>query len=146
MIKIHLHNVRLLRELEDVKSDIRKAFVTVQIVKESMPGVGTYLLSHKRNSEIKGIIGITTLSKGVKRLGFESKEIKNPVYKWLKKITFYPIYVLSLTQPWIKQCIKQPDPKYIVMSKEQLYSTYIYKPIETALQKEKSKIIDRSSS
>ncbi|MBB6453094.1 hypothetical protein HNQ94_001542 [Salirhabdus euzebyi] len=138
LIKIHLHNVRILNELDGVNNDIKKAFLIYALVKDSMPGLATYILTHKKSPQIKGIIGITTLNKGIKRLGFESFSIYNRYYRMIKMLTFFPIYLLSLSKPSIKQFKLQPDPKYIIMSKNQLITKYVKPPSKKQVkQKEK---------
>jgi hypothetical protein len=130
LVKIHLHNVRILNNLYDIKSDVRKAFLIYQMVKESMPGLAMYILTHKRFPEIKGIVGITSLNKGIKKLGFEPVSISNPIYKWMKIIIFLPIHLLSLVEPKPHRIWKQPEPKYIFISKKKLISMYTKPPME----------------
>ncbi|SET55408.1 hypothetical protein SAMN05421676_105271 [Salinibacillus kushneri] len=137
LLKIHLHNVRLLHELQDETSEIKKAFFAFERVKDSMPGLATYVLTHKRHHDIKAVIGITSLNKGVSRLGFETRNIQSPIYKWVKKMTFYPIHILSLSKPSLKTMVNQPLPNYILMSKNQLLSSYIHRPLEKVMKKRK---------
>ncbi|MCP8615615.1 YkoP family protein [Salirhabdus salicampi] len=124
LLKIHLHNVRILHDIQHIKDDVKKGFMIYQIVKESMPGLATYVQSHKRYDEIKGVIGITMLSKGSRRLGFEKVTIKNLIYKWMKVCTFLPICFLSLTRPSIGKIRKLPEPVYLFMSKADLVNRY----------------------
>ncbi len=139
LVKIHLHNVRLINDFFHVKNDVKKAFYIYNVVKESLPGLATYVLTHKRSAEIKGIIGITTLNKGTKRLGFESVSIQNIFYKCIKMTTFLPIHLLSLSHPNFHNVVKQPIPKYIFMSKSRLISMYVRppKPIRNLQRRER---------
>src|SRR3954468_19449664 len=57
MVKIHLHNVRLLKELYLIESEVKKGKRIYKLVEDSLPGVQTYINNHKRSKEIKGIIG-----------------------------------------------------------------------------------------
>ena len=122
LVKIHLHNVRLLTEIRNIKGEIRKGKFIYQCVESSLPGLVSYICSHQRKDEIKGIIGITTLNKGSSRLGFESFQIKNRYYKWFKFISFIPICLLFSTYPF-RTMLKQP-PTYLFMSKESLVEKY----------------------
>ncbi|UAL53095.1 MULTISPECIES: YkoP family protein [Metabacillus] len=120
LVKIHLHNARLLKELQSIDTDFKKAMLLYKKVKESLPHLALYIQRHKNKGEIKGIIGITMLTKGCERLGFESYTISSPTYKWFKKLALYPIYLLSMSKLPPKGK-KRPSPKYVFMSKESLY-------------------------
>ncbi|MBT2755594.1 hypothetical protein J7E71_06420 [Mesobacillus foraminis] len=121
MVKIHLHNVRLLNELKDIKSDLRKARRIYSHVQKSLPGVEAYIRNHRRSDQIKGIIGITMLNKGCERLGFEVCDIAHPVYKCYKWITLLPIWILSSHRSG--HVFKQA-PTYLFMSAETLSKLY----------------------
>lgn len=95
LLKIHLHNIRLTRELLHLNSEIKKGCYIYEQVKEGLPYIANYLRNHEQFSEIKGIIGITMLNKGCERLGFETFSIVNPFYKWFKTIAFIPMIVVS---------------------------------------------------
>ena len=95
LVKIHLHNVRLLKEFKNMNSEMKKAKMIYYYVKRSLPGIDIYIQNHPHSNEIKGIIGITTLNKGCERLGFEIFDISHPIYKWFKQITFLPIEIIS---------------------------------------------------
>ncbi|MDQ0217866.1 hypothetical protein J2S21_000958 [Peribacillus cavernae] len=124
LVKIHLHNVRLLNELKHINSEIRKGKIIYQSVQRSLPGIELYIRNHKNYHEIKGIIGITSLNKCCERLGFEVIGISHPVYKWLKWATFLPIMFLSAKGPSIKTILKQSPPGYLFMSKDKLSELY----------------------
>ncbi|RST76267.1 hypothetical protein D4T97_005685 [Siminovitchia acidinfaciens] len=121
LVKVHLHNVKLLNEIMQYKSDLRKGKVIYSRVKDSLPGVFDYIQSSSFKDEIKGLIGITTLYKGCKRLGFESYPIKNPVYKKFKKTALMPIYFLSSSKQWKPESL---EPMYLFMSKATLLQRY----------------------
>jgi hypothetical protein len=124
LVKIHLHNVCLLTELYPVKSDVRKAKLIYHKVHDSLPGIEGYVSSHKRSNEIKGIIGITNLSTGSTRLGFEVFSITHPIYKWAKWFTFLPITLLAANQLSFKKLISKSQPHYLLMSKDNLSRLY----------------------
>ncbi|RBW68326.1 YkoP family protein [Bacillus taeanensis] len=122
LVKIHLHNVRLIHEMKHIKGEIRKGRFICKCVESSLPGLVTYINSHEKNGEIKGIVGITSLTTGSRRLGFESFYIINPFYKWFKSIAHLPICLLSSVSSF--SAIKKQFPKYLFMSKEMLLQKY----------------------
>lgn len=124
LVKIHLHNIRLLMEVKDIKSELKKAKMIYRNVQNSLPGVESYIRNHHRTSEIKGIVGITSLSKGTERLGFEIIDIMNPFYKWFKKLSFLPIGLLSNKGTSVNKILKFESPIYLFMSKEKLSHMY----------------------
>lgn len=123
LIKIHLHNARLIKEMQHIDGDIKRARYIYKQVENSLPLLSKFLFSHPRLEEIKGIIGITVLNKGCKRLGFEVYPISNKLYCLFKKIVAYPIYLLATSDCSFKSFKKQ-NPEYLFMSKDYLLSKY----------------------
>ncbi|WP_026700807.1 YkoP family protein [Salibacterium aidingense] len=123
LVKIHLHNIRLLNEMNSFQTDIQKARYVYKIVQQSLPGLANYIQSHSKKEQIKGIVGITTLNKGCDRLGFESFDITNSFYKWWKMIPFFSINLLSTPNASFSS-VKKKKPKYIFMSKDSLLHSY----------------------
>jgi hypothetical protein len=121
MLKIHLHNVRLLNEYIKIKNDLHRARLIYQSVFRSMPSLAWYLKSHPQEMNIKGIIGITTINKGVKTLGFDSIQPSNHLYRKLKKVGQLPIFLL--TKSTFKKFQKN-QLNYLLMSKDMLYQKY----------------------
>ncbi|MBC5637883.1 hypothetical protein H8S33_13820 [Ornithinibacillus sp. BX22] len=117
LIKIHLHNVKIMNDLYAEKSDTKRAVYIYHLVKRAMPLLADYVKHHKRYDELKGIIGITTLHKGTKRLGFDNVFIHNPLYRNYKKITFTPINYLASSS-------NHENPMYLFMSKDELVNRY----------------------
>jgi hypothetical protein len=120
LLKIHLHNVRLIRELIRLDSEIKKGRLIYEQVKRGLPNLTGYLQRHEQFANIKGIIGITILNKGCERLGFETFSIINPIYKWYKQMTFVPIYLISQ----FRLDSFRRSPKYLFMSKNKLIKLY----------------------
>lgn len=120
LLKIHLHNVKLLRQIQGY-SEVRKALITYKSVRESLPFISRYLEIHNHSKKIKGLIGITTLYKGCKKLGFEPFQIHNPYYKKFKQVAFSPIQFLSSNKRLNKE---YPTPIYLFMSKDRLFTKY----------------------
>ncbi|MCR1286804.1 YkoP family protein [Shouchella clausii] len=123
LIKIHLHNVRLIRELFAIDNDLKKATVLVQKVKESMPPLAFYIERQANAEDIKGIIGVTMLNRGCERLGFEAHPIRNRFYKGLKRLSQHPIFLLSMSK-FPTKSRKTPSPMYVFLSKQRLLEKY----------------------
>lgn len=128
LVKIHLHNVRLLNEMKYFKNDIKKGRFIYQHVKKSLPDLVSYIQNHSKTDEIKGIIGISMLNRGADRLGFEFISISNPFYKWLKWLAFIPICLLFNNDSIFKMMKNNisSSPKYLFMSKESLLEIYTH--------------------
>jgi hypothetical protein len=124
LLKIHLHNVRLLNEYIKIKNDLNRARLMYKLVLSSMPSLANYLKVHPDEYRIKGIIGITTINKGVKPLGFECFVPANHMYKRVKKLGQLPIFLLSSSS--LKD-FKRNKLNYLCMSKERLYERYYQK-------------------
>jgi hypothetical protein len=122
LIKIHLHNIRLLKDVYQLTSDIKKARYIYEQVKKGLPHLANYIQSHPKSEEIKGIIGITMLHKGCNRLGFETIPIQNKWYCMFKQIVFFPIQYLSSNHLRMDDMIRLP--KYLFMSKSKLLKQY----------------------
>ncbi len=122
LIKIHLHNVKLLKEMYEIDGETAKGRLIYSKVKDGLPRLASYINRHDRYHEIKGIIGITMLNKGCQRLGFETYSIKNRYYCFLKQIVFVPMYILTSNR--LSKSTVFRKPKYLVMSKDTLMKQY----------------------
>ncbi|WP_229672418.1 YkoP family protein [Pullulanibacillus camelliae] len=121
LLKIHLHNVRLLKEMYTLESDLRKGLYLYNNIKNALPKLAEFVSSHKKSEKIKAIIGVTMLHQGSERLGFEIHPILNQHYLRFKQIAQFPIYLLSRT-PMTHRRKGKPQPKYLFMTKEVLIS------------------------
>lgn len=121
LLKIHLYNVKLLKETRRYDRDIHRAFISYKIVEASLSALAKYIESQGYTDRIKGLIGITTLSKGCRKLGFEVYPFGNRYYKWFKQFALLPIHLLSGDS--LKK--KMPTPMYVMRSKEELLRKYI---------------------
>ncbi|MFT4414098.1 YkoP family protein [Fredinandcohnia humi] len=122
LVKIHLHNVILLKELIGHQGETIKARIIYNQVKNSLPSLAKYLHNHPEQSYIKGIIGITALNKGCRRLGFETHSISNKYYLLFKQVVFMPMYCLAVSNVSLKS-LRRP-PMYLFMSKNRLLDLY----------------------
>jgi hypothetical protein len=123
LLKVHLHNVRLLRETLRIQNSVTQGRYIYKRVKQSMPYLAAYMNSHQNKANIKGVIGITLINKGIKNLGFECFEPENKFYKWFKKLSLFPIYLLS-TQS-VSYDLNKHQLVYLMMSKNNLLAKYL---------------------
>lgn len=123
LVKIHLHNVRILQEMKSLDQSINKSLFLYKKVQESLPDLAVFIIQHKQSENIKGIIGITMINKGFRRLGFESVAPTSFSYLWLKKLALYPIHLLSSSTPSSTRK-HTPTPQYLFMSKDGICKKY----------------------
>ncbi|WP_084780338.1 YkoP family protein [Bacillus massilinigeriensis] len=124
LLKIHLHNSRILKESLIIRHSLKKGRVVYKMVLHSMPILAEYIEKHPKRQLIKGIIGVTTINKGVKSLGFDLVFPKSKLYQLLKRIMQFPIYALSATTFSLEQ-IKKNKPVYLLMSVDKLCQKYL---------------------
>ncbi|MFC7393149.1 YkoP family protein [Scopulibacillus cellulosilyticus] len=126
LIKIHLHNAQLLKEMRAFKNDIQRILHLYKLTKQSMPGVAEFIYEHPLRENIKGIVGITMLNNGSEKLGFVKVEISSKCYKAFKYMAFLPIHLLSTSKVSISKLKKHP-PTYLFMTKSTLLKRYLIK-------------------
>jgi len=124
LLKIHLHNVRILKEALSLKHPVQRSLVIYRMVEQSMPSLAMYIDKHPKSKQIKGIVGITMINRGVTHLGFEKSLPNSRCYKLLKFSTQFPIFLLSTTSISMRNIRKQ-CPTYLFMSKEKLFEKYM---------------------
>ncbi|BFH14042.1 hypothetical protein WJ0W_003596 [Paenibacillus melissococcoides] len=122
LLKIHLHNVMLLKNMLSIKSEIKKGKLLYRLIEKSLPDLAEYVRNHPKHDDIKGIIGITMLNRGGSGLGFETIQIRSVMYKWIKYVTMMPIYFVSANDPL--RNLKKQTPAYLFMSKNVLMNKY----------------------
>ena len=88
LVKIHLHNSKLLKEFKNMKSELKKARMIYNYVRNSLPEMDYYIQNHPYSSKIKGIIGISTLYKGSEKLGFEVFDLPIQFINGLNKLHY----------------------------------------------------------
>jgi hypothetical protein len=123
LMKIHLHNVYLCKQMGELTNDVQKGKFIYRSVEKSLPGLADYVRNHPREAEIKGIMGITFLAKGSSRLGFDTFPLVRGLYKLYKWTTLFPIYFISVSRV-SKQTLRKQTPQYLFMSKERLLQQY----------------------
>jgi hypothetical protein len=122
LLKIHLHNVRLLRQLLSYEGEIARSRQLYRLVERSLPGLACYCADHPRSHEIKAIIGITQINRGCAQLGFDVCNIHNVMYRTIKRLMLFPIHLLSVAQPFRSFC--KHEPKLLLMSRDTLEWRY----------------------
>lgn len=122
LLKIHLHNVILLKKMSSIKSEIKKGKFLYRLIEKSLPDLAEYVRNHPKHDDIKGIIGITMLNRGAGGLGFETVQIRSAMYKWIKFVTMIPLYFFSANDP-LKN-LKKQTPAYLFMSKNVIMNKY----------------------
>jgi hypothetical protein len=126
LVKIHLHNIRILKEVQNMKSELKKTRFIYKKVEKSLPALAKYMKNHNKSDDIKGVIGITSLNRGTRRLGFEETAISNTLYKRFKQLSLLPISFLSYDNLSLKMLHKN-TPCYLFMSKDRLLEKYTKK-------------------
>jgi len=122
LVKIHLHNVRLLTEFLHLDNDVKKGRIIYRMVEQSLPGVYRYIHTHPKFREIKAIIGITMMHRGCTHLGFDIVQIHSPLYRAFKWIGQMPIHFLSVSNPF--KTYRKQKPRYLLMSTDFLMHKY----------------------
>lgn len=122
MLRIHLHNIKLLKQLRKIDNELLKARLVYRTVQQSLPGLYKYIENHPKKEQIQGILGITLLNRGCRSLGFDPIPLSNKLFIAYKWLTFLPIHFLSVNQP-IKS-LKKHQPVYLYMSKQMLTQRY----------------------
>lgn len=126
LLKIHLHNCMLIKEMQGMDHDVKRALYVHNRVERSLPGLAQFVLNHPERDRIKGILGITLLSRGVKRLGFDSLDIPNPIYKRIKALYLIPMFCVCHHNLKLNSFKKENlTPKYLAMSKEILLDRFL---------------------
>lgn len=123
LLKIHLHNIRLLQDFSTNINELSKGKGMLRRITASMPQLAQFILNHPEESRIKGIIGITLINKGFGPLGFECFLPGNKLYSLFKKTQQIPIYLLSSSNFSISN-LNRHQPVYLMMSKEKLMEKY----------------------
>lgn len=123
LIKIHFHNIRLIKEMNNIQNEINKTRYIINMVKKSLPELALYIEKHEKKDKIQGIMGITSLYKVGHRLGFETFQIPSPCYRLIKRLSSSPITVLAGQKLFVNP-LKRQAPQYLFMSKEHLMNKY----------------------
>ncbi|MDG5788430.1 hypothetical protein QA612_13150 [Evansella sp. AB-P1] len=118
LIKIHLHNIKIIKLLQTITSSKQKTLLLYQMVKKALPKLAKYVNEHELRNKIKGICGVTMLNKLVGRLGFEIKPIPSLSYRILKYFSQLPIHYISTGL--VAKRYEKRRVSYLFMSKNEL--------------------------
>lgn len=117
LVKVHFHNIKMIQELKEIKSEIRKGKMIYQFALQSLPGVLNYIQNQRKHEDIKGIIGITSLNLGCEKIGFDVFPISHPLFRWIKWVSSVTIRALSSPSFNFKILSNHEPPNYLIMSK-----------------------------
>ncbi|MHB8985659.1 MAG: polysaccharide deacetylase family protein [Eubacteriales bacterium] len=124
-LELHLNNERLASLLETNTSTERMALIALREVKSGLPPLAGLLRDDPRYRDIKAVLAITLLHRGCERLGFSTYEIKGILRPFT---SMYESWLLGLYHPGgFKQLKKYRggiEPKYVVMTRQELLSRY----------------------
>lgn len=124
--KLHLYNVGvacLLRQHvmnKGLGTGLAGELAILKKIRSSFPALSSFISDHPRSSEIKALMGITFLNRGVEKLGFESKELSNPLISQLKAHLFKFILICCHPRGWtrLKEKSRPLVPKRVYISKD----------------------------
>lgn len=127
IIKLHIHNCRLVSQLEGATNPARLGLVLRREVLNSLPYLAEFVLEHPQYQDIKGIVGTTMLHRGVKTLGFDVMDVpETPFYVYKN---WYLKLMMQLMHPDGRERIKgkeeQLKVKRVYISKEELIRRYL---------------------
>ncbi|WP_050615099.1 YkoP family protein [Bacillus testis] len=123
MLKIHLYNVKIMRDCMYIKNELTKGRAIFKRVKNAMPHLAEYIQNHPQEAKIKGIVGITMINKGFLPLGFECVYPTSKFYAIYKKATHIPIFLLS-NASFSRGKLNKHQTVYLMMSKDKLLHFY----------------------
>ncbi|EMT54881.1 MULTISPECIES: YkoP family protein [Brevibacillus] len=134
ILKLHIHNYYFATLSKGVKDDLRVALLLRQQIMRSLPQLASYLNNMEERDEIKGIVGTTTLSKGVTPLGFSVSNV--PMSWFFRYKRWYLKLMIRFIHPDGKKRMKTWDQdvplKRVYMSKEELLRRYLMQQPERA--------------
>ncbi|CAM5785279.1 YkoP family protein [Brevibacillus borstelensis] len=134
ILKLHIHNYYFATLSKGVKDDLRVALLLRQQIMRSLPQLASYLNNMEERDEIKGIVGTTTLSKGVTPLGFSISNV--PMSWFFRYKRWYLKLMIRFIHPDGKKRMKTWDQdvplKRVYMSKEELLRRYLMQQPERA--------------
>jgi hypothetical protein len=126
VLKIHLHNYRLARELMQYSSDVGFVFYLHRLITESMIGLSAYIQQLPEDQQIKAVIGTSMLHKGADRFGFYVHDVESTFRLYLKGFLFKLIYLLMHPSglKYLHRHGNRLQSKHLVMSARELCQLY----------------------
>lgn len=128
IIKIHLYNYRLAKEMYRYPKDKSPAIYLKRNIQSSLAGLGSYVEQLPNRERIKGIVGTSLLNRGAERLGFTTYDVETTPYFMIKQYLYKFIYLLVHPSglAYIKTHGKRLKSKHLVMSAHELLNLYVY--------------------
>lgn len=126
ILKIHLHNYALAKEVLHRRSEISLALFLKNYIHQSLIGLSKHIRELPEGSHIKGIIGTSMLNRGAERFGFQVHEVNHSIYFWFKGYLYKFIYLV--VHPYGFHYLKKHGgrlrSKHLVMSINELFELY----------------------
>lgn len=127
ILRLHIHNYRFACECKGIEDDLKLVLVLRRLVANSMPQLAEYLAALPQANEIKGIVGTTTLNKGVQQLGFSIADV--PANWFYRYKHWYLKFLLLLIHRYgwnrMKNYNQRTTLSRVYMSKEELLRRYL---------------------
>lgn len=125
-LELHINNDRLLSLIKDNTSVEQMAITAMREVRKGLPELVKLLNCNKQFSEVKVLIGITLLHRGLVRIGFSVVDMKAGLFHTLT--CWYEKMLLAFYHPGgfknLKAYRNKLTPKYVVMTRQELMRRY----------------------
>lgn len=127
IVKLHLHNCRLAEIIHHNKNAKALGILLLREVRNSLPGLASFIARHPKSEQIRGVVGTTFLHRGVESLGFSKSP---PTMTMTYKIkNYYLRWMLRLMHPDGKERLGRQSEKLTIsrvfMTKEELFERYL---------------------
>lgn len=126
IIKIHLHNYALAKEVLNRRSDLALALYLKNYIQRSLIGLNTHISELPERNNIKAIMGTSMLNRGAERFGFSVHEVNNSLYFWFKGYLYKFIYLVvhPFGYHYLQKHGGRLKSKHLVMSINELIELY----------------------
>jgi hypothetical protein len=126
IIELHFNNRMLFHMLTETGSMVQLAVGMIRITKQTLPLLLKQIEIDPSMGNIKGVIGITMIHRGTKKLGFTIVDLPAGIFSYMTK--YYLRVLLSVINPEGKQLIEHKGnvftPKIVVLSVKELEKRY----------------------
>lgn len=127
IIKIHLHNYELAKEVLNRPSEISLALYLKNYIHQSLIGLSKHISELPERNHIKGIIGTSMLNRGAERFGFRVHDVNQSIYFWFKGYLYKFIYLVvhPYGYHYLQKHGGRLKSKHLVMSINELMDLYL---------------------
>jgi|GEM_PF-3093493 len=95
--ELHLNNNALTQITSSSSSPIAVGIIALKRFKKSIKALKTYIDEHHEFDDVNVFMGYTLFNEGVEMLGFEVRDIKSPLEKFI--VTHYEMLLLAIFHP-----------------------------------------------